>query len=225
MAASDYRQFVDNELCWLDGLRTHASHATQRQCPSCRTKWNYNERRRRFDLVVFYAQGMRAGAAACSCQCSRNAAQTLFRRLDSRAADIVRRMHRRGGISLIDENFTLSTMEKLRSRSGKYSPDEAVGRAIFFNGLDLEARIALLLEPEIIEIAARCLVAHHGEKILKAAGISLTGATLQTPGNWREHLRRQTQMLPRTLGLKKLKPPVSKSKPTVNKKSGGSPLH
>ena len=195
MEVSDYQRFVDEELCWLDGLPTHSSNATQRQCSGCRRKWNYLEQRRRFDLLVSYSQGLRAGAAAASCGCSRNTAQTWYRKFDARAADVVRRLYRRGGVSLVDDKVTLTTIEKLRSHSGKYSPSEAVGRAIFFNGLDLQQRIAHLVEPEILEMVTRCLLVLHGKEILNNPGLAFLKPSEATPKNWRKRLQGQLKML------------------------------
>jgi transposase len=195
MGVFDYQQFLDEELCWVDGVPTRSSHATQKQCPKCRRKWNFLERRRRFDLLVAYAEGIRAGLAAASCGASRNTAQKWFRELDTRAADVVRRLHRRGGVALVDEKITLTTIERLRSRSGKYSPHEAVGRAIFFNGLELHERISYLIDPEIVEMAARCLAVLHGRKILRSLAFSFLNSTSQLPRNWRQRLKAQLRKL------------------------------
>jgi transposase len=198
MEVSDYQQFVDRELCWVDGASTFSSHATQKQCPKCRRKWNYLERRRRFDLLVAYAEGMRAGVAASACGASRNTAQNWFRKLDSRAADVVRRLHRRGGVTLVDEKVTFTTIRKLRIHSGKYTPHEAVGRAIFFNGLELRERIAHLIEPEIQEMAKRCLVALYGPNVTEAPGLAFLDSTTQASGSWRQRLKTQLIKLKRS---------------------------
>lgn len=43
------------ERCWIDGARTHPSHAGQRQCPRCRRKWSYRTMQRHWRLAKFFS--------------------------------------------------------------------------------------------------------------------------------------------------------------------------
>ena len=153
----DYTRFLEDGLCWYDGTPTHRSSGTQRQCPRCRAKWNFEGRRKHHRLLVEYCKETRAGDAGKLAGASRNTAQATFRKLDRRVSGIVQKLHRRGGISIITDETTLRDLERLRRHSGKRTPAEAVSRRIFFHGLDNQERLQRLIVPDLEEALRACL--------------------------------------------------------------------
>ncbi|MEI6377180.1 MAG: hypothetical protein WCO97_08290, partial [bacterium] len=67
------------------------------------------------------------------------------------------KMHREGGFAVVTEETTLRDLERLRIHPGKRTPAEAVSRALFFHGFDIEDRIRHLLTPDLVSIAKLCL--------------------------------------------------------------------
>jgi hypothetical protein len=167
MALVEYREFLEKQLCWIDGARTHGSHATQRQCSKCRRKWNYRNRLNRLRLLIAYAQQRRAGEAANEVGCSRNTAQVFFREMDKRVAELVKVLRPAGGISIVDEKLTSLDLKRISCNPGKYLAKEAVSRAIFFNGINVERRIELLVELEIFSIAEVIYRIENGKSLAK----------------------------------------------------------
>ena len=154
---SAYTRFLEDGLCWYDGAPTHRSSGTQRQCPKCRAKWNFEGRRKHLRLLVEYCKGTRAGEAGLIAGASRNTAQVVFRKLDRRVAALVQKGHRRGGIPVITETTSVKDLDRLRRHPGKRTPAEAVSRRIFFHGLDAQERLQRLIVPELEEALRSCL--------------------------------------------------------------------
>lgn len=154
---SDYTKFLEGGLCWYDGTPTHRSSGTQRQCPRCRAKWNFEGRRKHHRLVLEYCKETPAGEAGLIAGASRNTAQATFRKLDRRVTGLVQKLHRRGGISVITDETTLRDLERLRRHPGKRTPAEAVSRRIFFHGLDNQERVQRLIVPDLEEALRSCL--------------------------------------------------------------------
>jgi hypothetical protein len=148
---SDFSRFLEDGLCWYDGTPTHRSSGAQRQCPKCRTKWNFEGRRKYLRLLLEYCKGTRAGDAGRIAGSSRNTAQTTFRKLDRRVTRLVKKFHRRGGIALITDDSTMLDLERLRKHHGRRTPAEAVSRRIFFHGLNAEERVQRLIAPDLEE--------------------------------------------------------------------------
>jgi len=155
---SDYRKFLEGCLCWYDGAPTHRSSGAQRQCPRCRSKWNFIGRQKHFLLLIEYCKGSKAGEAARLAGTSRNTAQVSFLKFDQRVASLVRKLHRRGGVSIVTQETTMMDLERLRRNSGKRTPAEAVSRRIFFHGMNSEERVERLIVPDLVE-AIQCSLA------------------------------------------------------------------
>jgi hypothetical protein len=154
---ADYRRFLEGELCWFDGAPTHRSSGPQRQCRICRAKWNFLGRRKHLNLLLEYCKESKAGEAGQKSGCSRNTAQAAFRDFDRKVKALVQKMHREGGFAVVTEETTLRDLERLRIHPGKRTPAEAVSRALFFHGFDIEDRIRHLLDQDLESVAKICL--------------------------------------------------------------------
>lgn len=119
---------------------------------------------------------------------SRNTAQATFRKLDRRATGIVQKLHRRGGISVINDDTTMKDLARLRRHHGKRTPAEAVSRRVFFHGLDTNERVQLLIASDLDE-ALRCCLGKLPPCVRRA---------LPT---WSKLLERRAQMTEREWGI------------------------
>lgn len=66
MTAASFNRAVTRKLCWVDGSRTHASSAGQRQCRRCRRKWSYGGLAKRWILAQEYCAGRNRREAAAA---------------------------------------------------------------------------------------------------------------------------------------------------------------
>lgn len=188
---SAYTRFLDGCLCWHDGTPTHRSSGTQRQCPKCRAKWNFEGRRKHLRLLLEYCKGTRAGEAGRLAGASRNTAQATFRRLDRRATMLVKKLHGQGGISVVTEESTMRDLERLRRHHGKRTPAEAVSRRIFFHGLDANERMQSLIVPDLEDVLRSCLskLPSPARRTVPAASELLLRRSQMTDQEWGFYIR------------------------------------
>ena len=60
MERRDYEKHLMGELCWDCHAATHGSAARQRQCPGCRRKWSYEQRRQQWEILKAFVLGSTA---------------------------------------------------------------------------------------------------------------------------------------------------------------------
>lgn len=74
----NYRRYLEDRRCWVDGTPTHGSSGQQRQCPKCRRKWSYEQRLLQVTLLEQYCQGINASWAAKNIGCAKNTARSHY---------------------------------------------------------------------------------------------------------------------------------------------------
>ena len=74
----NYRRYLEDRRCWVDGTPTHGSSGQQRQCPKCRRKWSYEQRLLQVTLLEQYCQGINASRAAKNIGCAKNTARSHY---------------------------------------------------------------------------------------------------------------------------------------------------
>ena len=60
MERKDYEKHLMGELCWDCHAATHGSGKKQRQCPGCRRKWSYEQRRLQWEILKAFVLGSTA---------------------------------------------------------------------------------------------------------------------------------------------------------------------
>ncbi len=133
---SSYRTYLKERLCWIDGAPTHASSASQRQCPKCRVKWSYTHAALEFAIFEEFCKGDSASHVAQRLSCSRNTVMAHYRVLIPIMEDIVANMLLDGKIATnpqsIEELIRLEKALRVGSRKRKF----AACRYLFLNSLD-----------------------------------------------------------------------------------------
>ena len=137
----EYRRYLRDQLCWIDGSPTCASSDSQRQCTSCRVKWSYIQMSLEFSIFEQFCNGERARKAAINLGCSRNTVMSHFRSLLPEMEDLVARM-------LVEERIatTPQTVEEVirlekALRAGSVQKRALACRFLFLNSLTFEERL------------------------------------------------------------------------------------
>lgn len=151
-----YKDFIDQQLCWIHGVPTHASSALQRQCPTCRTKWSYEHLALELAALEHYCRGENASETARRMGCAKNTALKHH-------ASFRQGMERFIAEQLIAGTIATNpvTMEELGSlekalRTGSNRRRGRACRHIFLRSLSFEERMEAIFQHNIVpEILSR----------------------------------------------------------------------
>ena len=125
MTQEEYCRHLDGQLCWNCHCPTHASNARQRQCPWCRKKWSFRQRRLEWRLAELFCHGLNAHQASRELGISYGTARshfkkfdTTFRSLANRAAKVIVSIRdEKNGIPERWQNEGLAILLKLELKS------------------------------------------------------------------------------------------------------------
>ena len=145
-----YREFLDQQLCWVDGIPTHASSQLQRQCPRCRMKWSYERLVLETAALEEFCLGSSASKAARKIGCVKNTALSYFgefrRSMEERIAD-----HLLNG-SIATNPVSAGEWQSLERalRSGSRRLRAKSCQHLFMSSLTLEERLEMIFRAQVI---------------------------------------------------------------------------
>ncbi|MFZ4777489.1 MAG: hypothetical protein ACOYM3_19140 [Terrimicrobiaceae bacterium] len=130
-----YREFLDQQLCWVDGIPTHASSQLQRQCPKCRMKWSYERLVLETAALEEFCLGSSASKAARKIGCVKNTALSYF-------GEFRRSMEERIADHLLNGSIATNPVS-----AGEW---QSLERHLFMSSLTLEERLEMIFRAQVI---------------------------------------------------------------------------
>ena len=88
MTQEEYCRHLDGQLCWNCHCPTHVSNARQRQCPRCRKKWSFRQRRSEWRLAELFCHGLNAHQASRELGISYGTARSHFKKFQTTLSEL-----------------------------------------------------------------------------------------------------------------------------------------
>jgi hypothetical protein len=177
---SDYRRYLEEGLCWVDGTPTHLSYGTQRQCPLCRVKWSYTHKQARFKALMAFCSGSNATEIARNVGCAKNTARAYFHDFSQKMEIIIAEAILADRIGMRPTCEREARALECALRTGHRRARTQACRHLFFHSLNIEERTDALflrtLLPEIHDHVA------HLQKKAKQSEPTIFYASCKTDG-------------------------------------------
>jgi hypothetical protein len=142
----DYRAYMEQALCWLDGTATHASSDEQRQCPKCRTKLSYSRIGLEFKILEIYCNGHSASKAARLTGCAKNTALSHYRNFSKHMELGIASLLLEGSIATNPQNIReVRSLEKAL-RTGSLKRRAKACCHLFMQSLNLNERMEMIFQ-------------------------------------------------------------------------------
>jgi hypothetical protein len=143
------KKYAEEMLCWLDGVKTHASNLHQRQCPKCRTKWSYVRILQKLLLLEEYCNGENVSCAALKHKCSRNTVTAAFCGFNASMEETIGQMLLDGSIATNPQNCgELKSLEKALNTGKKHLRTRSC-KHLFMNSLSYPERVEIIFREKI----------------------------------------------------------------------------
>ena len=152
---ANYRRYLKDRRCWVDGTPTHASSEQQRQCPKCRLKWSFDNLTREMQLLEEFCLKQSASKAAGKLGCSKNTAIVHYRVFCRHMEEVIAKMIIAHEIAL-----TPITSKELKSlehalNGGREKQRFNACKHLFFISLGVEERMDLIFKSLIAPAVKR----------------------------------------------------------------------
>lgn len=135
-----YGVYLQEQLCWIDGVQTHASSESQRQCPKCRVKWSYVQSGLEFAIFEQFCNGERARRTSENLGCSRNTVNSHYRTFTNGMEDLVAKMLLEGSIATNPQSIDEVIKLEKALRVGSTRQRASACRYLFLTSLDRDER-------------------------------------------------------------------------------------